>query len=124
MRAVSKVLDTICHLVAILCTKLNIFFLFSIEGTIWCWYCNRRFEDENILIKHQQAKHFKCQVCQKRLYSGPGLLIHCKRMHFLTIDKVPNAHSNRNNIEVEITGMEGIPHPDEDLTNYKNPRIR
>ncbi|KAF7277240.1 hypothetical protein GWI33_009015 [Rhynchophorus ferrugineus] len=42
----------------------------------WCWYCNREFEDEKILIQHQKAKHFKCHICHKKLYTGPGLSIH------------------------------------------------
>lgn len=43
----------------------------------WCWYCGREFEDEKILIQHQKAKHFKCNICHKKLYTGPGLAVHC-----------------------------------------------
>ena len=25
----------------------------------WCWYCDREFDDDKILINHQKAKHFK-----------------------------------------------------------------
>jgi hypothetical protein len=78
----------------------------------WCWYCNREFDDEKILIQHQKAKHFKCHICHKKLYTGPGLAIHCMQVHKETIDKVPNAVPNRNNIEIEIYGMEGIPEDD------------
>ena len=42
----------------------------------WCWYCNREFEDEAVLIQHQKARHFKCNVCHKKLFTGPGLAIH------------------------------------------------
>jgi Zn finger protein HypA/HybF involved in hydrogenase expression len=42
----------------------------------WCWYCNREFDDEKILLQHQKAKHFKCHQCHKKLYTGPGLQIH------------------------------------------------
>ncbi|KAK2581861.1 hypothetical protein KPH14_002324 [Odynerus spinipes] len=75
----------------------------------WCWYCNREFEDEKILIQHQKAKHFKCHICHKKLYTGPGLSIHCMQVHKEAIDKVPNSLPNRSNIEIEIYGMEGIP---------------
>ncbi|XP_011153846.1 BUB3-interacting and GLEBS motif-containing protein ZNF207 [Harpegnathos saltator] len=75
----------------------------------WCWYCNREFEDEKILIQHQKAKHFKCHICHKKLYTGPGLSIHCMQVHKETIDKVPNSLPNRSDIEIEIYGMEGIP---------------
>ncbi|XP_067011091.1 BUB3-interacting and GLEBS motif-containing protein ZNF207 isoform X2 [Anabrus simplex] len=78
----------------------------------WCWYCNREFDDEKILIQHQKAKHFKCHICHKKLYTGPGLSIHCMQVHKETIDKVPNSLPNRSNIEIEIYGMEGIP-PDD-----------
>lgn len=78
----------------------------------WCWYCNREFDDEKILIQHQKAKHFKCHICHKRLYTGPGLSIHCLQVHKEAIDKVPNSLPNRCNIEIEIYGMEGIPPED------------
>ncbi|OQV11720.1 putative BUB3-interacting and GLEBS motif-containing protein [Hypsibius exemplaris] len=78
----------------------------------WCWYCNREFEDEKILIQHQKAKHFKCHICHKKLYTGPGLAIHCMQVHKETLDKVPNAVASRTNIDIEIYGMEGIPPED------------
>uniref|UniRef100_A0A1B6FMT8 BED-type domain-containing protein n=1 Tax=Cuerna arida TaxID=1464854 RepID=A0A1B6FMT8_9HEMI len=83
----------------------------------WCWYCNREFEDEKILIQHQKAKHFKCHICHKKLYTGPGLSIHCMQVHKEAIDKVPNSLSSRSNIEIEIYGMEGI--PPEDLKEHE-----
>ncbi len=75
-------------------------------------YCNREFDDEKILIQHQKAKHFKCHICHKKLYTGPGLSIHCMQVHKETIDKVPNSVPGRGNIEIEIYGMEGIPPED------------
>ena len=75
-------------------------------------YCNREFDDEKILIQHQKAKHFKCHICHKKLYTGPGLSIHCMQVHKDTIDKVPNSLPNRGKIEIEIYGMEGIPPED------------
>jgi len=86
----------------------------------WCWYCNREFDDEKILIQHQKAKHFKCHICHKKLYTGPGLSIHCMQVHKETIDKVPNSQPNRGNIEIEIYGMEGI--PEADLKAHENNR--
>lgn len=75
-------------------------------------YCNREFDDEKILIQHQKAKHFKCNSCHKKLYTGPGLAIHCMQVHKEAIDKIPNALNNRNNVDIEIYGMEGIPEAD------------
>ncbi|UJR13628.1 hypothetical protein I4U23_000641 [Adineta vaga] len=83
----------------------------------WCWYCNREFDDEKILLQHQKAKHFKCHICHKKLYTGPGLQIHSIQVHKENIDKVPNALKGRDNIEIEIYGMEGI--PEEDLRAHE-----
>lgn len=80
-------------------------------------YCNREFDDEKILVQHQKAKHFKCHICHKKLYTGPGLSIHCMQVHKETIDKVPNSFPNRSNIEIEIFGMDGI--PPEDLKEHE-----
>ena len=38
-------------------------------------------------------------------------------MHKEKVDKVPNSISGRNNIEIEIYGMEGI--PEEDLREHE-----
>merc|ERR1712142_148604 len=78
----------------------------------WCWYCNRDFEEEKVLIQHQKAKHFKCHVCHKKLYTGPGLAIHTMQVHKEPIDVIPNSIPNRGDTEIEIYGMEGIPEKD------------
>ncbi|KRZ78973.1 Zinc finger protein [Trichinella papuae] len=78
----------------------------------WCWYCNREFEDDKVLIQHQKAKHFKCHKCHKKLYTGPGLAIHCLQVHKETIDRIPNSLLNRSSTEIEIYGMEGVPEAD------------
>lgn len=78
----------------------------------WCWYCNREFDDEKILIQHQKAKHFKCSLCHKKLFTGPGLAIHCLQVHKTVLEEVPNALPTRKKIDIEIYGMEGIPPED------------
>ncbi|KAJ1915044.1 hypothetical protein H4219_004513 [Mycoemilia scoparia] len=96
----------------------------------WCWYCNREFEDEKILIQHQKAKHFKCQICSKRLNTAGGMVIHVAQVHKETVKKVPNAHPGRDSVEIEIFGMSGI--PPEDLvsrqqvpdTNEQQPALK
>jgi hypothetical protein len=80
----------------------------------WCWYCNREFDDEKILIQHQKAKHFKCHICNKKLFTGPGLAIHCMQVHKETIDKIPAAIPGRDSMEIEVYGMEGIPPEDDE----------
>ena len=52
----------------------------AVSLTLAFRYCNREFDDEKILIQHQKAKHFKCHICHKKLYTGPGLSIHCMQV--------------------------------------------
>lgn len=61
---------------------------------------------------HQKAKHFKCHVCHKKMYTAPGLVLHCMQVHKENVTVIPNALPNRNNLELEIVGMEGIPEED------------
>ncbi|CAJ0579898.1 unnamed protein product, partial [Mesorhabditis spiculigera] len=75
----------------------------------WCWYCNREFDDDKILIQHQKAKHFKCHICHKKLFSGSGLSIHCLQVHKETVTKVPCAIPGRDSTDMPIYGMEGVP---------------
>lgn len=78
----------------------------------WCWYCNREFDDDKILAQHQRAKHFKCPFCHKKLYSGPGLTVHCIQVHKEKLDKIPEALPNRNSVDIDIYGMQGVPEDD------------
>jgi len=86
----------------------------------WCWYCEREFEDEKVLMQHQKAKHFKCNQCPRRLNTAGGLAVHIQQVHKLEVDQLPrieNALPGRDGYEVEIFGMEGIPAPD--VADYK-----
>jgi hypothetical protein len=75
---------------------------------VWCWYCDRHFLDEKILITHQRCRHFKCPACPRKLNSPSGLLVHSAQVHKLTLDKVPNAIEERDCPEMEVFGMRGI----------------
>ncbi|KAJ3505613.1 hypothetical protein NLJ89_g7323 [Agrocybe chaxingu] len=86
----------------------------------WCWYCEREFEDEKVLMQHQKAKHFKCGMCPRRLNTAGGLAVHIQQVHKLEPDNLPrieNALPGRDGYEVEIFGMQGIPAPD--VADYK-----
>ncbi|KAI5122221.1 hypothetical protein M0805_002710 [Coniferiporia weirii] len=86
----------------------------------WCWYCEREFEDEKVLMQHQKAKHFKCKTCPRRLNTAGGLAVHIQQVHKLEPENLPrieNALPGRDGYEVEIFGMEGIPAPD--VADYK-----
>mmetsp|Transcript_4067 Transcript_4067/g.6303 ORF Transcript_4067/g.6303 Transcript_4067/m.6303 type:complete len:255 (+) Transcript_4067:140-904(+) len=77
--------------------------------SIYCFYCDREFTDEKILIQHQKAKHFKCHLCAKKLSTVGGLVIHVTQVHKEAITTVPNAKPGRDSVENEVYGMEGIP---------------
>eukprot|EP00736_Rhodelphis_marinus_P014234 Rmarinus@m.27491 len=79
---------------------------------IWCWYCDRMFEDNTVLIDHQRAKHYKCQICNKKLNMISSLLVHAQQVHKTNITKVPNAIKGRDTTTIEIFGMEGVPEDD------------
>ena len=70
----------------------------------WCWYCEREFEDEKgaptyyssysvenlpfpVLMQHQKAKHFKCNMCPRRLNTAGGLAVHIQQVHKLEPEK-------------------------------------
>mmetsp|Transcript_11209 Transcript_11209/g.14006 ORF Transcript_11209/g.14006 Transcript_11209/m.14006 type:complete len:271 (-) Transcript_11209:102-914(-) len=75
----------------------------------WCFYCDRSFDDESILIQHQKARHFKCPTCNKRFTHAPGMVVHMTQVHKGTLEVVPNALKGREDPSVEISGMRGIP---------------
>ncbi|KAH9915144.1 uncharacterized protein BXZ73DRAFT_27434, partial [Epithele typhae] len=73
-----------------------------------------------VLMQHQKAKHFKCNLCPRRLNTAGGLAVHIQQVHKLEPDNLPrieNALPGRDGYEVEIFGMEGIPAPD--VADYK-----
>ncbi|KAF5749353.1 protein SUPPRESSOR OF FRI 4-like [Tripterygium wilfordii] len=79
------------------------------SSKMWCYYCDREFDDEKILVQHQKAKHFKCHVCHKKLSTASGMAIHVLQVHKENVTKVPNAKPGRESTEIEIYGMQGIP---------------
>ncbi|KAJ2779985.1 Protein SUPPRESSOR OF FRI 4, partial [Coemansia interrupta] len=83
----------------------------------WCWYCEREFEDEKILLTHQKARHFKCHVCTKRLSTASGMVIHVAQVHKENITSVPNALPGRDSPNIEIFGSQGI--PEDDAADYE-----
>ncbi|KAI4357456.1 hypothetical protein L6164_001404 [Bauhinia variegata] len=80
-----------------------------VSSKVWCYYCDREFDDEKILVQHQKAKHFKCHVCHKKLSTASGMAIHVLQVHKETVTKVPNAKPGRESTDIDIYGMQGIP---------------
>jgi hypothetical protein len=54
---------------------------------VFCYYCDREFDDEKILVQHQKAKHFKCHVCHKKLSTASGMTIHVLQVHKESVTK-------------------------------------
>ncbi|EKD03545.1 zinc finger protein [Trichosporon asahii var. asahii CBS 8904] len=75
----------------------------------WCWYCEREFEDEKVLLQHQKSKHFKCQLCPRKLNTAGGLMVHSQQVHKTEPEPLTNTLPGRDGFEIEIFGMEGVP---------------
>lgn len=82
---------------------------FTLERRIYCYYCDRIFDDEKILIQHQKARHFKCHICHKKLSTASGMRIHMMQVHKEQLTSVPNAKPGQDSVELQIYGMEGVP---------------
>lgn len=48
---------------------------------MFCYYCDREFDDDNVLIEHQKARHFKC-MCGKRMATAQSLSVHMIQVRF------------------------------------------
>ncbi|CEO97318.1 hypothetical protein PBRA_000663 [Plasmodiophora brassicae] len=75
----------------------------------FCYYCDRVFDDEMVLVTHQKAKHWKCQHCQKKLGSSHSLTVHVFQVHKETLKGVPNAKKGRDDLELAVFGMQNVP---------------
>ncbi|KAI5367100.1 Putative Zinc finger C2H2-type [Septoria linicola] len=76
-----------------------------------CYYCDRDFDDQKVLVDHQKAKHFHCQVgnCNRRLGTAGGLKVHMQQVHKEELLEVPNAMDGRRDPSVEIFAEVGVP---------------
>ncbi|KAG7400119.1 hypothetical protein PHYBOEH_006827 [Phytophthora boehmeriae] len=93
------------------------------QRRIFCYYCDRAFDDEKVLILHQKARHFKCPTCHKKLSTISGMLIHIQQVHKETLKTVPNAKPGKDSVEVEVYGMEGVPGEEAAAGVLKKPRL-
>lgn len=81
----------------------------GLELKPFCYYCDREFDDEKVLLLHQKAKHFKCPQCNRKLDTATGLVVHLLQVHKESLTKVPNAKKDREGPELVIHGMSGVP---------------
>ena len=75
----------------------------------FCYYCDREFDTEAVVIAHQKSRHFKCASCGKRMTTLGALLTHARHVHKETLKAVPNAREGREDLSVQVYGMDGVP---------------
>ncbi|KXS95829.1 hypothetical protein AC578_1183 [Pseudocercospora eumusae] len=77
----------------------------------FCYYCERDFDDQKVLVDHQKSKHFHCQVngCHRKLGTAGGLRVHMQQVHKEDLHEVPNAIAGREDPNIEVFAMIGIP---------------
>lgn len=76
----------------------------------WCFYCDKQFDHEPILLKHQQDMHFRCMICRKRSGGVKGLVKHYKEVHKEVLKTVPHALEDRSDVtKFNVHGSSGIP---------------
>ena len=75
----------------------------------FCFYCERDFDNEKVLIQHQKLKHFQCYICHRKSDTARGLVGHMLQVHKESMRKVPNAIVGRDDPELAIHGLDGVP---------------
>ncbi len=75
----------------------------------FCFYCDRDFDNEKVLIQHQKLKHFQCYICHRKSDTARGLVGHMLQVHKDSMPKVPNAIEGRDDPELAIHGLQGVP---------------
>ncbi|CAL1132812.1 unnamed protein product [Cladocopium goreaui] len=79
------------------------------ESTPFCYYCDREFDDVKTLVHHQRTKHFCCGECGRTFGSVTSLRVHMLNSYKKSLKEVPHAMSGRENPDVVVHGMDGLP---------------
>merc|ERR1711920_324005 len=61
------------------------------------------------LLAHQRIKHFNCQECGAKFDTVTGLRVHMLNAYKKTMKEVPNCIPGRENPDIVVHGMEGLP---------------
>lgn len=80
-----------------------------LECAPFCYYCDREFDDVKTLIQHQRTKHFCCEECGRTFSSVTSLRVHMLNSYKKSLKEVPHALSGRENPDIVVHGMEGLP---------------
>ena len=76
----------------------------------FCYYCDKEFENANILLQHQKNRHFACKQCTRKFSTAASLCTHMNQVHHgSSIQKVPNAIAGRDKVDINIYGMDEVP---------------
>lgn len=75
----------------------------------FCYYCDKEFNDDKLLVQHQRTKHFNCSECGLKFDTVTGLRVHMLNAYKKTMKEVPNAIPGRENPDIVVHGMEGLP---------------
>ena len=75
----------------------------------FCFYCDKEFENTNMLLQHQKKRHFACKTCPRKFSTASSLCTHYNQFHGTSISKVPHAIAGRDRVDIYIYGMEGVP---------------
>merc|ERR1719343_2020551 len=75
----------------------------------FCYYCEREFDNTKTLIQHQRTKHFNCAECGLKFDTVTGLRVHMLNAYKKTMKEVPNSIPGRENPDIVVHGMEGLP---------------
>jgi len=81
----------------------------AVELKPFCYYCDREFDTVKTLITHQRTKHFNCAECGLKFDTVTGLRVHMLNAYKKTMKEVPNAMAGRENPDIVVHGMEGLP---------------
>lgn len=81
----------------------------SLELKPFCYYCDREFDTAKTLVQHQRTKHFNCSECGLKFDTVTGLRVHMLNAYKRTMKEVPGAIPGRENPDIVVHGMEGLP---------------
>ncbi|OHT16791.1 Zinc finger, C2H2 type family protein [Tritrichomonas foetus] len=76
---------------------------------VWCYFCDKVFDDEVHLINHQRMFHFRCPICRRQKMNCKLLVEHMSGVHKQILEKVPNALEGKDSPDNVVFGMKGIP---------------
>ena len=53
----------------------------------FCYYCDKEFDNANILLQHQKNRHFACNRCNRKFSTAASMSTHMLQVHNETVGK-------------------------------------